>query len=213
MQITTDANVQINSITYNSAVWGASVLATSGNQYLISASPASPLTRSVTASGAETLFQVSLSVVGSAAVNVDAAINCSVFDLYDAKGVAVYTQFPSSASYYDRYGSNNVGGHVHVANNSVVGVLPYVSQSEFVNTAAITGVQVQSAMSVLGLMSDASAVTLSSGLSCVSGNPSIVQVTSSCSLVYLTGSEISGSSKVGVSVSYGGFVSTVFTRV
>jgi len=57
----------------------------------------------------------------------------AVFDLYNAKGVAVYTQFPSSATYYDRYGSNSVSGHVHIANNSVVGVLPYVSQSEFVN--------------------------------------------------------------------------------
>jgi len=213
MQVTTDANVQINSITYSSAVWGASILATSSNQYTITATPTSPLTRSVTASGPETLFQVSFSIVGSAGVNADAMINCSVFDLYDAKGVAVYSQFPSSATYYDRYGRNIVSGHVHVANNSVVGILPYVSQSELVNTAVITGTQVQSSMSVLGLMSDASTVMISSGLSCVSGNTGIVQVTSSCGLVYLTGSETSGSSKVGVSVLYGGFTSTVYARV
>jgi hypothetical protein len=214
MKISTDVGqISINSINVNGAVWASSILSSSVNEYVISASPAAPLSRSVTASAPELIFQISMSVIGLASIGQATVMNCSVFDLYDSKGVAVYSQFPSPATFGDRFSTNSSSGRVFVANNSVIAILPFVGQSEFFNTAVIDGTQVQSLLTVVGIRPDGTSVTLASGVTCTSSNTSIVQVSITCASVYLNGSEVAGSARVLVNVASGSLQLSIAIRV
>ena len=134
---TVATQLQINSITVNSAVWAASILSVNSTQYVVTASPASPLTRPVLSPGLETLCQVSFTVLSTATTDSFATIGFSVVDLFDAKGVAVYPVTPTSGTFVDRTGVSSIVGRVYVASTRVVGILPYVAQAELVNDAVL----------------------------------------------------------------------------
>ena len=205
--------VNITDVTFNGVVWGASVLVVSSNEVVITASPANPTTRPVSALAPEQIFQVQMTVLSSANVDVPAVVTCSVIDLFDAKGNAAYSATPTSATFYDRYGSNSMSGRVFVANNGVIGILPFAAQSEFVNTAVLSGQNLQAAITVLGIQADTTQITVSSGLTCASSNSSVIQVGATCNNVFLNGTETAGAPSSNVVVYYGTLNAKIAFRI
>jgi hypothetical protein len=211
---TASGQLQISSVTWNTGVWAASVLSATNYQSVITASPANPASRPVTASAPETLCQVTFTVLSTVTLDAAASINCTVVDLFDNQGLSAYAVTPASATFWDRDSVSSSPGHVYVENTDVVGLLPYTSQSaEFVNMAVLTGQTIQQALVVLGVRRGGAVSTLSSGLSCVSSDSASLQVQSGCSNMYVNGSETSGSARVDVTVTYGSLTSTVWARV
>ncbi|XP_057335778.1 transmembrane protein 132E isoform X1 [Microplitis mediator] len=92
---------------------------------------------------------------------------------------------------------------LEIQKDDIQAVLPISKNWEVMNTAVLTGRQVSQAMKVFivsqaGTVAD---VTLQS--SCHSEDESVLKVSSSCSSVYVDGSEIRGSSNASVLVKYG----------
>ncbi|XP_063974726.1 transmembrane protein 132E [Diachasmimorpha longicaudata] len=92
---------------------------------------------------------------------------------------------------------------LEIQKDDIQAVLPISKNWEVMNTAVLTGRQVSQAMKVFivsqaGTVAD---VTLQS--SCHSEDESVLKVSSSCSSVYVDGSEIRGSSNASVIVKYG----------
>uniref|UniRef100_A0ABD2W4F5 Transmembrane protein 132C n=1 Tax=Trichogramma kaykai TaxID=54128 RepID=A0ABD2W4F5_9HYME len=93
--------------------------------------------------------------------------------------------------------------HLEIQKDDIQAVLPISKNWEVINTAVLTGRQISQAMKVFivsqaGTVAD---VTLQS--SCHSEDESVLKVSSSCSSVYVDGSEIRGSSNASVLVKYG----------
>ncbi|XP_016844995.1 transmembrane protein 132E isoform X2 [Nasonia vitripennis] len=93
--------------------------------------------------------------------------------------------------------------HLEIQKDDIQAVLPISKNWEVMNTAVLTGRQISQAMKVFivsqaGTVAD---VTLQS--SCHSEDESVLKVSSSCSSVYVDGSEIRGSSNASVLVKYG----------
>ncbi|XP_072943476.1 transmembrane protein 132E isoform X1 [Epargyreus clarus] len=98
---------------------------------------------------------------------------------------------------------HRVNTRLDIEKDDIQAVLPISKNWEVLNTAVLTGRQVSQAMKVLivsqaGQVAD---VTLQS--SCHSEDESVLKVSSSCSSVYVDGSEIRGSSNASVIVKYG----------
>ncbi|XP_046389656.1 uncharacterized protein LOC124158549 isoform X2 [Ischnura elegans] len=92
---------------------------------------------------------------------------------------------------------------LEIQKDDVQAVLPISKNWEVMNTAILTGKQVSQAMKVFivsqaGKVAD---VTLQS--SCHSGEESVLKVSSSCSSVYVDGTELRGSTNATVVVAYG----------
>ncbi|XP_067638201.1 transmembrane protein 132E isoform X4 [Eurosta solidaginis] len=94
---------------------------------------------------------------------------------------------------------------LEINKDDIQAVLPMAKNLEVINTAVLTGRQVAQAMKVFivsqaGKVAD---VTLQS--SCYAEDESVIKVSSSCSSVYVDGSEIRGSSNASVVVKYGSY--------
>ncbi|XP_036319877.1 transmembrane protein 132C isoform X1 [Rhagoletis pomonella] len=94
---------------------------------------------------------------------------------------------------------------LEINKDDIQAVLPMAKNWELINTAVLTGRQVAQAMKVFivsqaGKVAD---VTLQS--SCYAEDESVIKVSSSCSSVYVDGSEIRGSSNASVVVKYGSY--------
>ncbi|XP_052903604.1 transmembrane protein 132E [Anopheles moucheti] len=92
---------------------------------------------------------------------------------------------------------------LEIQKDDIQAVLPIAKNWELMNTAVLTGRQVSQAMKVFivsqaGKMAD---VTLQS--SCQTEDESVIKVSSSCSSVYVDGSEVRGSSNASILVKYG----------
>ncbi|XP_075156682.1 transmembrane protein 132C dtn isoform X3 [Haematobia irritans] len=95
---------------------------------------------------------------------------------------------------------------LEVNKDDIQAVLPMSKNWELMNTAVLTGRQVAQAMKVFivsqgGKIAD---VTLQS--SCYAEDESVIKVSSSCSSVYVDGSEIRGSSNASIIVKYGTYM-------
>ena len=140
-------------------------------------------------------------MLSTVSTNHSAAISCTIAGLFDSKVVSAFASTPAAGTFQDRDGASSSPGRVYIESNDVVGIFPFVSQSVLVNTAVLTGQHIQSSMYVLWVHRDGSLNTLPAGsLQCQSRFPSVVQVDSSCSYVYLNGSETSGSDLATITV-------------
>lgn len=95
---------------------------------------------------------------------------------------------------------------LEINKDDIQAVLPISKNWELMNTAVLTGRQVAQAMKVFivsqaGKVAD---VTLQS--SCHAEDESVIKVSSSCSSVYVDGSEIRGSSNASIIVKYGTYI-------
>ncbi|GAB0099729.1 TMEM132 domain-containing protein [Sergentomyia squamirostris] len=95
---------------------------------------------------------------------------------------------------------------LEIQKDDIQAVLPISKNWEVMNTAVLTGRQVSQAMKVFivsqaGKVAD---VTLQS--SCHAEDESVIKVSSSCSSVYVDGSEVRGSSNASIIVKYGTYI-------
>ncbi|ETN60007.1 hypothetical protein AND_008382 [Anopheles darlingi] len=100
-------------------------------------------------------------------------------------------------------GRKKIVAKIEIQKDDIQAVLPIAKNWELMNTAVLTGRQVSQAMKVFivsqaGKVAD---VTLQS--SCTAEDESVIKVSSSCSSVYVDGSEVGGSSNASVLVKYG----------
>uniref|UniRef100_A0A182YEM9 Transmembrane protein 132E n=1 Tax=Anopheles stephensi TaxID=30069 RepID=A0A182YEM9_ANOST len=100
-------------------------------------------------------------------------------------------------------GRKKIVAKLEIQKDDIHAVLPIAKNWELMNTAVLTGRQVSQAMKVFivsqaGKMAD---VTLQS--SCLTEDESVIKVSSSCSSVYVDGSEVRGSSNASILVKYG----------
>lgn len=100
-------------------------------------------------------------------------------------------------------GRKKIVAKLEIQKDDIQAVLPIAKNWELMNTAVLTGRQVSQAMKVFivsqaGKMAD---VTLQS--SCQTEDESVIKVSSSCSSVYVDGSEVRGSSNASILVKYG----------
>ncbi|XP_039435014.1 transmembrane protein 132E [Culex pipiens pallens] len=100
-------------------------------------------------------------------------------------------------------GRKKIVAKLEIQKDDIQAVLPISKNWELMNTAVLTGRQVSQAMKVFivsqaGKVAD---VTLQS--SCQAEDESVIKVSSSCSSVYVDGSEARGSSNASVQVKYG----------
>uniref|UniRef100_A0A182K5L3 Transmembrane protein 132C n=1 Tax=Anopheles christyi TaxID=43041 RepID=A0A182K5L3_9DIPT len=100
-------------------------------------------------------------------------------------------------------GRKKIVAKLEIQKDDIQAVLPIAKNWELLNTAVLTGRQVSQAMKVFivsqaGKMAD---VTLQS--SCQTEDESVIKVSSSCSSVYVDGSEVRGSSNASILVKYG----------
>ncbi|XP_046988822.1 transmembrane protein 132E [Schistocerca americana] len=121
-------------------------------------------------------------------------------DVAAAAGVAGAARKPALL---EASGRRRHTARLEVHKDDIQAVLPISKNWEVMNTAVLTGHQVSQAMKVFivsqaGKVAD---VTLQSA--CHSEDESVLKVSSSCSSVYVDGSEIRGSSNASVVVKYG----------
>jgi hypothetical protein len=155
-----------------------------------------------------TLATVQILVSATATLGSTPTVNCTVIALTDIKLNTLYPRglaLPIQATFYDRFGNTSTAlGRVLVLADAITGLLAASPQTEFVNTAVLTGVRQQSALTVQATWRSSSFTTVSSALNCLSSAPSVLQVAGSCTEVFLTGAETAGAALVLVLVSYGG---------
>ena len=93
-------------------------------------------------------------------------------------------------------------GTIFVADDRTVGLLPFVSQAEFVNTALLDGNAVSSPMTVLEVHLTGNLSPGSSAI-CSSEDPRVVTVTPDCSNLLLTSSQSQPSNRTNILISQG----------
>ena len=103
----------------------------------------------------------------------------------------------------DRNGCGSDNGRVYSEAREIVGLFAYTDQNEVINTARLTGERTSFHLTVLGYNTYGYFDPVSTGLSCVSDNHTIIQTAENCSEVYFDGSETSGSDAVNITIHHG----------
>ncbi|KAK6625427.1 hypothetical protein RUM43_005725 [Polyplax serrata] len=96
-----------------------------------------------------------------------------------------------------------LSARLEIQKDDIQSVLPISKNWEVINTAVLTGRQVSQAMKVLIVSQAGKVADITLQSSCHSEDESVLKVSSSCSSVYVDGSEIRGSSNASVLVKYG----------
>nr|XP_040221411.2 transmembrane protein 132E [Anopheles coluzzii]XP_049461170.1 transmembrane protein 132E [Anopheles coluzzii]XP_049461171.1 transmembrane protein 132E [Anopheles coluzzii]XP_049461172.1 transmembrane protein 132E [Anopheles coluzzii]XP_049461173.1 transmembrane protein 132E [Anopheles coluzzii]XP_049461174.1 transmembrane protein 132E [Anopheles coluzzii] len=127
---------------------------------------------------------------------------------YVNDGPKLKTDFTTESSsqtstVFQEEGRKKIVAKLEILKDDIQAVLPIAKNWELMNTAVLTGRQVSQAMKVFivsqaGKMAD---VTLQT--SCQTEDESVMKVSSSCSSVYVDGSEVRGSSNASILVKYG----------
>ncbi|XP_058978950.1 transmembrane protein 132B isoform X1 [Musca domestica] len=95
---------------------------------------------------------------------------------------------------------------LEVNKDDIQAVLPMAKNWELMNTAVLTGRQVAQAMKVFIVSQGGKVADVTLQSSCYAEDESVIKVSSSCSSVYVDGSEIRGSSNASIMVKYGTYI-------
>ncbi|XP_073835557.1 transmembrane protein 132C dtn [Musca autumnalis] len=95
---------------------------------------------------------------------------------------------------------------LEVNKDDIQAVLPMAKNWELMNTAVLTGRQVAQAMKVFIVSQGGKVADVTLQSSCYAEDESVIKVSSSCSSVYVDGSEIRGSSNASIIVKYGTYI-------
>ncbi|XP_061395404.1 transmembrane protein 132E, partial [Musca vetustissima] len=95
---------------------------------------------------------------------------------------------------------------LEVNKDDIQAVLPMAKNWELMNTAVLTGRQVAQAMKVFIVSQGGKVADVTLQSSCNAEDESVIKVSSSCSSVYVDGSEIRGSSNATIIVKYGTYI-------
>jgi hypothetical protein len=164
-----------------------------------------------------TLATVQFLVSATAPQGTTASVNCTVRALTDIKLNALYPRglpLPVQATFFDRFGNTSTAlGRVLILADAITGLLAASAQTEFVNTAVLTGLLQQSALTVQATWLHSGITTVTSALTCISSAPLVLQVVGTCAQVFLNGTETSGAASVTVTINAGAVNISVPFRV
>nr|XP_024219021.1 transmembrane protein 132C [Halyomorpha halys] len=113
-----------------------------------------------------------------------------------------------SVRYLNEKGPHHHGKHktpvrIHINKDDVHALIPISKNWEVVNSAVLTGKQVSQGMKVVMVSHGGHLADVTLQASCHVPDDSVIKVSSSCSSVYVDGSEVRGSANASVVVSYG----------
>ena len=171
--------------------------ATSGNKLAISGLNAEDLT----ITGNQEIVQIVLYLREDAPLITEdiLIINCTVEYLVNAMEQQLLSSEPAVHINFNEDGScNSTGGVLLTSPHSVVKLFPYASTPALLNSVVLNGEQVTDHITLLGLQNSGTFTNNISNVSCRSTDPNILKAMENCYLVYLNGSETTGSEKVFV---------------
>ena len=173
--------------------WQATRERVSAQQWGIQALLAKPEEAPTGNVAAETLCQVRVRVLGTAALDATHQLNCTVDEVADINSSPLSphgTPTPTQATLVDRFGQNTAaGGRVYVAREQLAGVVGYAEQSELVNTAALGGPAVATDLVLTGAYSTGSVRQVTTGLSCSLDSAQVAALSSSCRTLTVTSTQ------------------------
>ena len=198
------SSVRLLSLNFDGSLWQAQTQVAVDGSITITAVRADQ--SSTPSPGRLQLFTIRAQVSSSSPVDtlvtdavLGSVISLSDFDrmmLLPAPGVT-----SARASALSRNGIT-ASGAIFVADDHVVGLLPYTSQAEFVNTAFLDGNLASFPITVLEVRLSGTLFPGNSAL-CSSAEPRVVDVTSNCSSLLLTSSQNQPSNGTNILVSQG----------
>ena len=204
ISVTSAISVTLTSLTVNNDIWQAQTEMTNNQRFTITA--VRVVEDEVPPSERVLLFTINALVSSDSPVNqlLTDAIVSTVVDLSDSGRMKLLpppgmTSQPSLA--LSRNGLTSAGA-IFVANDETVGLLPYVSSPELVNTALLNAMPVSIPVTVLEVkLSGRVFASSSSSFSCETTDPAVVSVATDCSSVIVTTEHTQASTGVIVTVS------------
>ncbi len=120
--------------------------------------------------------------------------DCTVLYMIDGTGYQVLSEEPAGHVGFNEDGScDSTKGEILVKPHTIVGVFAYANTSSILNTAAISGDESQTPITTVGLLNSGYFTDYVYGVTCESGDPSILKVSEDCAYVFVNGTESVGS--------------------
>ena len=214
--VSVGSGVLLDSLNVNSLLWQAEMMPAVGGSIAITAVRADQ--SSTPSPGRVELFLIRAQVAPLSPIDslITDAVLATVVSLSDSDRMTLLptpgsSSVPSSA--LDRNGVTTSGpGAIFVADARTVGLLPFTSQADFINTALLDGESVSFPVTVLEVHLDG---TLSPGNSavCSSEDPRVVTVAPDCSNLMLTSSQTLPSNRTNILVSQGSLFAEIPVEV
>ncbi|XP_014262222.1 transmembrane protein 132C isoform X2 [Cimex lectularius] len=104
------------------------------------------------------------------------------------------------------HGKHKASVRIHINKDDIHALIPISKNWEVVNSAVLTGKQVSQGMKVVMVSHGGHLADVTLQATCHVPDDSVIKVSSSCSSVYVDGSEVRGSANASVVVSYGSLV-------
>ena len=171
----------------------------------------------ISSPGRVQLFNITAQVALSSPVDtlIQNAIRSTVLFLGDSDRTRVLPlpgEDSTPAFSLSRNGISTSGGALYISDDRPLGLLPYTTHSELVNTAVLNGDTVLTSMTVLGAFLSGTLRTISTA-TCSSSNVTVVDVTSNCSTILLAEAQTQPSTHDSITVSHMGLTALIPLRV
>ena len=106
------------------------------------------------------------------------------------------------ALFLSRAGQGN-NGSVNIVPNAIQAVYPYIQQPEILNTALLTGTDINIPVQIFAGYASGDILLYTQGLSCSSSEPQVINPEASCAALVLTMNETAGSNSVVITYTVG----------
>ena len=200
---TLDPALEVESITIDSTVWSSQTI-TDANTFGISAILTTPVNEITMTTGPTQLFTLQLRSTASLETSRDAIVTAQVQSLSTVVEGSVLIGSGTSSSgpalLTDRDGLS-ITGTVHILPDRIVVLLPWIEQTEFLNTVILNGETVTAEIELFAAFASGQVIPYTGEVNCSSTDVSVIAVNPTCSGVVLDGSESGGSD--GVEVIFG----------
>ena len=205
LSFTTSDPLEILDITLDPTKWTGPVLKRSPQSAAINAVLAD--TESVPSgpqSGRELLAVVTVRVPSSSGAIVG-LFSCTIVDFGSVQETSINPggrAVPTPAGIVDRFfrGTPSLEGRIIVQPDTVRTLMPTVAKADIINTAVLSGQDLETSVNVVGLYTSGRLRTLTKSLQCASSDVKVVQVAADCSRMFFDGSETAGSPVASITV-------------
>eukprot|EP00048_Salpingoeca_helianthica_P009150 m.131035 g.131035 ORF g.131035 m.131035 type:complete len:4598 (-) comp14790_c0_seq1:87-13880(-) len=207
--------IMIASISSPDQVWtSASFISQTGRVAAITATAADLDALLDAVPQARLLCEVTLTVTNNSNVvssSSSVSLTTDVLSFFDTAN-QVLRATPFEATSVDATGTRRGSGALSLSLEKNVALVPRLSQAELINTAVLTGTTQTFPLAVDVATSYGRVVALDAGAaSCVSAQPTVVQVDPRCRFLFLDGTETSSGSAVTITISHPSLPSVTFT--
>ena len=203
--------VTLSHVTHDRNVWQlASHVAPDGAAVAVSGILNTPYL--VPVAGVAQLGTVRLTVAANLSVDTPIGLTLELVQLVNVMGADVLQGQGAAGYLVDRTGLTTTGV-LYASADSVRALFPVAQHPSLTNLAMLTGRRESTAVTVLGVRFSGEPVVLTSGVSCESGDDTVVQVDGQCRHVFVDGSETRGAEAAHVLVRYGSLQGRLQLRV